>query len=123
MLFRKSSPSMHPIADTASESIEHAVQSSQRVADQTLDKLSSTVRDIRQQASPLLERAGEHAGALARHGMDVVRDRSLQVRDRALRATDGTVNYIKDEPLKAVLIAAAAGAIVVALFGLLRKSA
>jgi len=114
---------MHPLADTASESIEHAVQSTQRVADQTLDKLSSTVRDIRQQASPLLERAGEHASALAQRGMDVVRDRSLQVRDRALRATDGTVNYIKDEPLKAVLIAAAAGAIVVTLLGMLRKHA
>ena len=72
--------------------------------------------------SPLLERAGEQASALAQHGVDAVRHRSLQVRDRALRASDGTLNYIKDEPVKAVLIAAAAGAALMALVGLLRKS-
>jgi ElaB/YqjD/DUF883 family membrane-anchored ribosome-binding protein len=55
--------------------------------------------------------------------MDTVRDRSLQLRDQAQRASDGTVSYIRDEPVKAVLIAAAAGAIVVALMGLLRKPA
>jgi len=73
--------------------------------------------------APLLERAGEKASALAQRGVDAVRDRSLQVRDQALRASDNTLNYIKDEPVKAVLIAAAAGAALMVLLGLLRKSA
>jgi ElaB/YqjD/DUF883 family membrane-anchored ribosome-binding protein len=45
----------------------------------------------------------------------------VQVRDQAMRASDGTLNYIKDEPVKAMLIAAAAGAALMALLGLLRK--
>jgi ElaB/YqjD/DUF883 family membrane-anchored ribosome-binding protein len=45
------------------------------------------------------------------------------VRDQALRVSDDTRNYIRDEPVKAVLIAAAAGAVLMALLGLLRKSA
>ena len=35
---------------------------------------------------------------------------------------DGTLNYIKDEPVKAVLIAAAAVAALMAFVGLLRRS-
>ena len=106
MLFRKSTPSIHPIAETA---------------DQALDTLSSTAHDLRQQVSPLFARAGEKANTLTRRRMDTVSDRTLQLRDQALRASDGTVSYIRDEPVKAVLIAAAAGAIAMALLGLMRK--
>jgi ElaB/YqjD/DUF883 family membrane-anchored ribosome-binding protein len=123
MLFRKSTPSIHAVADTAAQSVDHAKQSTQRAADQALDKVSSTANDLRQRVSPLFARAGEEASAWAHRGMDTVRDRSLQLRDQAQRASDGTVSYIRDEPVKAVLIAAAAGAIVVALMGLLRKPA
>jgi ElaB/YqjD/DUF883 family membrane-anchored ribosome-binding protein len=122
MMFGKSIPSNANAADAAAPPVEHALQSTQRVADRALDKLSSTAQDLREQVSPLLERAGEQASALAQRGVDAVRDRSLQVRDQALRASDGTLNYIKDEPVKAVLIAAAAGAALMALLGLLRKS-
>ena len=99
------------------------MQPSHGGADHTLHKLSSTAQDLRAQVAPLLELAGEQASALAQRGVDAVRDRSLQVRDQALRASDSTLNYIKDEPVKAVLIAAAAGAALMALLGLLRKSA
>jgi len=76
----------------------------QRSTDKTLDKLA------------------EQASALAQRGVDAMRDRSQQVREQALRASDNTLNYIKDEPVKAVLIAAVTGAALMALIGLLRKS-
>ncbi|HSB25740.1 MAG TPA: hypothetical protein VLE94_21780 [Burkholderiaceae bacterium] len=79
-------------------------------------------QDLREQVSPLLARAGEQASALAQRGVDAVRERSLQVREQALRASDSTLNYIRDEPVKAVLFAAAAGAVLTVLVGLLRKS-
>ena len=121
MMFGKSTPSNASAADAAKSSVEHAMQSTARVADQTLDKVSSTAQDLRDQVSPLLDRASERASALAQRGVDAVRDRSVQVRDQAMRASDGTLNYIKDEPVKAVLIAAVAGAALMALLGLLRK--
>ena len=43
------------------------------------------------------------------------------MRERALRASGATTGYIRDEPLKAVLIAAAAGAALLALVQLLRQ--
>jgi ElaB/YqjD/DUF883 family membrane-anchored ribosome-binding protein len=122
MLFNKPAPLTHNAADTAAARIEHAMQATQGVADQALDKLASTAQGPRQQVSPLLERAGEQAGALVQRGADAVRDGTQQLRDQTQRASDSTLNYIKDEPVKAVLIAAAAGAALVTLLGLLRKS-
>jgi ElaB/YqjD/DUF883 family membrane-anchored ribosome-binding protein len=121
-MFSKSTPLAHNTADGAAQSIEHAMQSTQRTADQALDRLAGT-NELRQQVSPLLERTGEQAGALAQRSADAMRERAQQLRAQTLRVSDGTRNYIKDEPVKAVLIAAAAGAALVALLGLLRKPA
>ena len=49
-------------------------------------------------------------------------DGSLQLRDKAYRASDSTVGYIKDEPVKAILMAVAAGAAIAALASLLSRS-
>ena len=122
MLFSKPTPSTQNSAHAAVASMQHPMPSSEPVADHALDKLSSTAQELRQQVSPLLERAGEQAGALAQRGADAVRVRTQRVRDQAARASDSTLDYIKGEPVKAVLIAAAAGAALTVLLGMLRKS-
>lgn len=45
-----------------------------------------------------------------------------EVRAGALRASDGTANYIKQEPIKAILIAAVVGAALMALVNLMGRS-
>jgi ElaB/YqjD/DUF883 family membrane-anchored ribosome-binding protein len=70
----------------------------------------------------LLNRLSNQAEATARRGVEAMRDTSAQIRERALKASDNTVGYIKDEPLKAMLIAAAAGAALMALLGLIGRS-
>lgn len=72
-------------------------------------------------AAPLLERAGEQASALAHRGLDAVSDSSRHLRDQARHASRCTVSYIEDEPVKAVLIAAAAGALLGLLVSLLGR--
>ena len=110
------------LVDQAALSADNAIRSTQRLANDALDSLAGSVQDARHQATPLLNRASDKAGALAQRGVNAVRDGSQQLRDRALRASDSTVMYIKDEPLKAMLIAAAAGAALMALVGLLSRS-
>jgi ElaB/YqjD/DUF883 family membrane-anchored ribosome-binding protein len=66
--------------------------------------------------------SADRAIALARRGADAVRGSSQQLHERALRASDSTVGYIKDEPVKSVLIAAVAGAMLCALASLLMQS-
>ncbi len=62
-----------------------------------------------------LQRAISDAGELARQGIAKAQQAGQSVREQVGRAGDSTVNYIKEEPVKAVLIAAAAGAAVAAL--------
>ncbi|MDP3084486.1 MAG: hypothetical protein Q8N44_12490, partial [Rubrivivax sp.] len=73
------------------------------------------------QAAPLLDRAGDQASALTQRGVDALRDGSHQLREAGLRARDGTLDFIKDEPVKSVLIAAVAGAALMAAIGLLGR--
>lgn len=81
-----------------------------------------SLRDARREAAALLDQAGQQAGALAQRGARALRDTSLGLRDSAVRVGDTTALYIKDQPLKAMLIAAATGAALMALVGLLARS-
>jgi ElaB/YqjD/DUF883 family membrane-anchored ribosome-binding protein len=112
----------HDSTDAGARLAEDTLRSVQRSADQTLGKLSSAAQDLHQQVSPLIDRVSGQASALAQRSAEAMRERSLQLRDQALRASDHTLNYIRDEPVKSMLIAAATGAAVMALFSLLRKS-
>ena len=80
------------------------------------------MQDLRQQAAPLIARATSQASDLAQRGADTVRETTQQLRERAMRASDSTVNYIREEPVKAMLIAAATGAGLMALLTLMTRS-
>ncbi len=110
------------LADQAAQSAENAIKSTQRAANGALDSLSSTVQDVRDQAAPAYNRLKTQTEELANCGMDALRNTSQQVRDTAAKASDQTLGYIKDEPLKAVLIAAATGAALMALISLMSRS-
>ena len=84
----------------------------------THDTLSSAVDG----AAPMLERASHQISSLAHDGMDAVRDGSRQLRDSAQQASKHTVGYIRQEPVKAMLMAAATGAALMALVSLVTRS-
>lgn len=109
------------VADSVAYSADQAIKSTQRVANDVLDSLSGSVEDMRHQATPLLNRATEQVGSLAGRGMDAVRESSHKLRLKAQHASDSTLNYVRTEPLKAVLIAAATGAVLMALISLMRR--
>ena len=111
MLIDKVTESPNNLADPA-------MWSAQRMANQAPDGLAGDLQDVRQQAAPLLNRTAEQASVLAQRGVDAVREGSRQVRDQALRASDGTLHYVREEPLKSMLIAAAIGAALMALVSL-----
>jgi ElaB/YqjD/DUF883 family membrane-anchored ribosome-binding protein len=110
------------LADRAAQSADSAIKSTQNVANDAFDSLSGTVRDIRDQAAPMVNRATEQTSALAHRGADAVRESTRQLRDKAASASDATVSYIKDEPVKSILIAAATGAALMGLVSLLGRS-
>jgi ElaB/YqjD/DUF883 family membrane-anchored ribosome-binding protein len=65
-----------------------------------------------------------HADAISRgeRGAHAVRSRIRQARDSAQRASRDTANYVKNEPIKAILIALAVGALLSAVVGRMFRS-
>ena len=101
--------------DTVAKSAQHRV-------DSALDSLSGRVEDIRSQATPVIDRISAQAEAAAKRGIAAVRDSSQQLRDKAMRASDSTIAYVKDEPVKSVLIAVATGALLMGVVSLMSRS-
>ncbi len=122
MFTKKTLEQSSNLVEQAAQSADHAIKSTQRVANDALDDLADSVHDFQQQAQPLLHRASEQVSALAQRGVDSVRDTSQQLRGKAQQASVTTVNYVKDEPVKGILIAAATGAALMALISLLIHS-
>ena len=122
MITTKPFEQSNSIADQAAQSADNAIRSTQRVANDALDSLAGSAQDLRNEVAPRITRAADQASAMAQRGVNAVRDSSQQLREKAQRASDSTVMYIKDEPLKAMLIAAATGAALMALVGMLNRS-
>ncbi|MDP2369485.1 hypothetical protein [Rhodoferax sp.] len=122
MLTPSSLTPSHNLADQAAQSADNAIRSTQRVTNDALDGLAGTVQGIRHQAAPMLDHASERASALAQRGLDGVRDASHHLQERFQSASNGTVNYIKEEPVKSILIAAATGAALMAMISLVSHS-
>jgi ElaB/YqjD/DUF883 family membrane-anchored ribosome-binding protein len=89
---------------------------------QAIDQLAEGIDSVRSQAAPALERLVSDAERLTRRGLAAVRDGTQRVGEQTARATDATIGYIKDEPVRSVLIAAAVGAALMALVGLVSRS-
>lgn len=121
-MFAKKTLEHNTLADQAALKAENAIKSTQRVTNDALEGLANSVEDARQQISPVLNRASEQANLLAQRSIDAVRDTSQQLRDRAMQATAVTSGYIRNDPVKAVLIAAATGAALMALISLMTRS-
>ena len=83
-----------------------AADKASALVDEGGDNLSDALDSVRDNASPLIGKASKRAQAMAN-----------QLRDGVSDLTDGAVAYTKKNPLTAVLIAAASGALV---FGLVK---
>jgi ElaB/YqjD/DUF883 family membrane-anchored ribosome-binding protein len=88
--------STHELADKAAESADAAIRSARQKAHDALDGLTNTMQSVKDQASATLEKL--------RPQLDTV------------------TTYAKEEPTKALLIAAAAGAGIMGLVALMSRS-
>lgn len=123
MLTRKAPEPVISLAGQAAQSADQALRSTQRAASDAMDSVAQAAQEIRDDAiTPLLNRAADKAGALAMRSAKAVRDGSRQARATARQASERTVTYVRDEPVKSMLIAAATGAALLALFNLLTRS-
>lgn len=109
--------------DESTSAAHSALGASRRAANRVIAARSDAVADdAHAAASQTLQRALERTQQLCRHTLDAARDGSQHLRRKVERATDASAEYIRDEPIKSVLMAAAAGAALVALGSLFARS-
>lgn len=121
-MFLNSTTDPANLTDQAVKSADEAVKLTQRAAHDALDTLTTAMHDLRHQAAPRLRHAGEEANSLVKDGVEGVRNAAHRLQDSAHHASQSTVRYIQDEPVKSILIAAATGAALMALVGLMGRS-
>ncbi len=108
--------------DKGASAAQGAMRSTQRSVDSAFDTMSDKIDEARGQVAPVLSKVSSQAEAAARRGMEAVRDTSQQLREKAVQASDMTVAYVKDEPVKAMLIAAATGALLMGIISMMGRS-
>jgi ElaB/YqjD/DUF883 family membrane-anchored ribosome-binding protein len=108
-------------AEEAAQTTGEAFQSTRHSAEHAIERLDDKVQQLRADAGPALERATDHAAQWARRGAQQVRHGSRQLQAKANYAARETQQYVRDQPVKSVLIAAGIGALVVGLLSLLAR--
>ena len=100
----------------AAAALKSAERDAHAAIDSAVDGLASAYGD----AKPLLSRVSQRARDYASDGYDAARERAAALKDRSQQAVESTRGYVKDEPIKSLLIAAAVGAAVIALVEVVR---
>jgi ElaB/YqjD/DUF883 family membrane-anchored ribosome-binding protein len=72
--------------------------------------------------APMVDSASDQVSELTQRVAEVIRDSSQQLQDKATSASAFTRTYVRNEPVKSLLIAAATGATLMALLSLSLRS-
>jgi ElaB/YqjD/DUF883 family membrane-anchored ribosome-binding protein len=97
-------------ADALAHTAGEAIRASNQIAHQTLDQLADRVDSARLQAAPVFDRLAHRADEMKYRGVAAMRDGSQRLRYQAIRATDSTLGYVRQKPVRSLLFAAALGA-------------
>jgi ElaB/YqjD/DUF883 family membrane-anchored ribosome-binding protein len=85
-------------------------------------KVIDKVDDLKGDATPALAKAVNRAQSIGRQSLDTISDMASQAQDAASNASDSIVAYTKKNPLTALTIAAASGALLYAVIKALTPS-
>lgn len=108
--------------DLAAAKTQDAVGSTRKAVDQTLDMAADKVDDAKDSASTVIDQASGVANAVAGKARDQFETVKAQVRVRVGTVSDQIADYTEAEPVKAMLIAAATGAVLMALLSMMASS-
>jgi ElaB/YqjD/DUF883 family membrane-anchored ribosome-binding protein len=106
------------LADKATNKVQGGIQDAKRTVNRAADQLSRTAEDIGSESKPWIKKAAQQTNAFAQS----VGDATQRVRDTASQASDSVTAYAKENPVKAILIAAASGMVLATLFNMVSRS-
>ena len=103
------------LTDDALQSAEDAVKTTRDEAEKSLDKAQEGVNALRSKADPAIDELAARAQDLAARGIDYCAETSAKARRQMQQAADATGKYVAEQPGKALVIAAASGALLATL--------
>lgn len=110
------------LAQKATDKADQAIGQARKAADGALDTLQDKASHLAAVAPGTLSRVAAQVDELTRRGIERAKTATDTAKDQAARAGDRTVTYIRDEPVRSVLVAAAAGAAIAMLIGIVSRT-
>ncbi len=111
----------HSLADKAAEKAQAGIRDAKQAAKQASGVLSDKVDELKRDAGPAVNKAFDRARTVGRQGLEAVGDAAQRTRDAASYASDSVVAYTRENPVKALLIAVASGALLLSLVNILKS--
>jgi hypothetical protein len=99
------------LAETAAHRTDNALQGAKHAADRAAQSLQSGLDHLRDTIPPAVGRAAAQAEDMSRRLIGRSRQAAQTMQHRAADLGDAAAVRIRDQPMKAVLLAAAAGAL------------
>jgi ElaB/YqjD/DUF883 family membrane-anchored ribosome-binding protein len=110
------------LADKAADKAQSGVRVAQDTAKDAGELLASKAEDARKEASAALNKGSRRVQSAGKQGLNTITDMAGQARGAASNASDSIVAYTKKNPVKALAIAAATGALLYAAIKTLSPS-
>lgn len=109
-------------ASKAADTLQDGVYGAQRLAYTVIDAVAEKVASTQSNLPPAVEKVTDQAHKLMQQGREMVQGSAQLARDKAVDLSDQVVSYTKDEPVKAMLMAAAAGAVLIRMLSMVTRS-
>jgi ElaB/YqjD/DUF883 family membrane-anchored ribosome-binding protein len=103
------------LADKAADKLQGGIRDAKQGVSSAASSAANKVESVRSGVGPALDKASDRAQGLLSQGLDAVSDATRRAQEFASDTQDQIVSYTREKPVKALLIAAAAGAILVTL--------
>ena len=113
---------VNQVTTKAASTAKDRIDAASAGADRVLNAASGKLDDLRTNAAPALKQGIDQAKSWVDDKVVRVQDRVQATRDTANDLTNQVVDYTRQEPVKALLIAAAVGAGLVGLLGLIARA-
>jgi ElaB/YqjD/DUF883 family membrane-anchored ribosome-binding protein len=110
------------LADKAADKAQSGIRGAQDSVKDVGTILSSKLEDVRSEAGTAVNRGSKRAQSMGKQGLDAITDMASQAGDMASNATETIVAYTKKNPVLALGIAAATGALLYAAIKALSPS-
>lgn len=113
--FSKTADATRDLSDNVLQTAGEAVETTRGLANNAIGRADRKARDLRASIDPAIDHIASKAQELARRSSALALDARAKAQQRLAEYADVTTRYVTEQPVKSVLIAAAAGAVIAAL--------